>query len=294
MNYIKAVAVPNQMEGAYYNGKLQLIVPINHGMTAGDWAEVSGALYTGIFRVTDVYDNTASNISALYFGDIYFKGNDTGTIERLNYNPIAAYEVAAPAVYAPGLLSDKAYREMIWAKMGHIQDDPIFNKLIIDNYKSSKMGYTQSLATNAIKELKSIGEMPMNQYGEGIWGQAEWVRANYPYDEYVSYQTAAPTTLQPGYGPAPEPVIVKVGTVPVVDPNPASSVTLQPNPGNTDFTKVKIEDKAVEVLQKTDKKVVEMIEKVSPTAGQWYQNPMVKLVLIVLGIVVLIKIFKSN
>ena len=238
MNFLKAVAVPNQASGAYYSGKLQLIVALPHGIVAGDWVQVTGSVYNGIFRVTDYFDNQAAKIAALYFGDIYFQGNDTGTLEKLDYNPIAAKTVEAPAVYAPGVQTDAEFKAMIWDKMGQIENnDPALLKMIAESYPPSPFGYTQLLAHNAIKILKEAGIMPMNQFGAGIWGQGDWVQSNYPKDTYVVYSTAAPTTLQPGYvsTSVPEPIIKSavIPLVPPVNPNPGAPIIITPLTTNT-------------------------------------------------------------
>lgn len=91
MNFTKAVAVPNKPVGDYYHGKLQLIVPLPHNTVVGESVKVNGSIYKGIFKVTYIYVNNASKIAALYFGDVPFAGNDTGTIEKLtSSNPVVS------------------------------------------------------------------------------------------------------------------------------------------------------------------------------------------------------------
>lgn len=80
--FSKALAVPNQQPGNQYFGKLQLIVPYPHGLVMGDVVKIQSAngTYSGAHKITYIYNNAASKIAALYFADVNFTVNDTGTV----------------------------------------------------------------------------------------------------------------------------------------------------------------------------------------------------------------------
>ena len=90
MNFTKAVAILNKPVGDYYYNKLTLQVTLPHNFVVGQTVAVNGSVYKGNFKITYIYNNASSKITALYFGDILFKGNDAGTIESsVNTNTVA-------------------------------------------------------------------------------------------------------------------------------------------------------------------------------------------------------------
>jgi hypothetical protein len=171
------------------------------------------------------------------------------------------------------------YKALIAAKMEQIKSDPVFIKLIQDDYRNSLMGYTQSIATNAIKELKGAGQMPMNQYGNGIWGQADWVRANYPKDDYT-----APS------GRATIPPVIKP-----TDPNPGTTTPPVTNPGTTTPMVTNPGATAPPVTNPgaTAPPAVTVPEPVEGETGL-LENPLVKIGLAIAAIILIVKIFKNN
>lgn len=201
-------------------------------------------------------------------------GNDSKEIDSLLNNDILTTE----------LKQILDYRSEIAKKMDQIVADPVFIKLIRDNYRSGKMGYTQTIATNAIKELKEAGVMPMDTYGEGIWGQGDWVRSNFPKDDYVEPVTSVTTT----------PVI------PAVDPNPGASTTTI-NPGipvvPVNHIETKLETTAIQqpnqdkIIQVEPKEKAEVPQKITVT--EWYNQPVAQIIIGVVVVIILMKLFKN-
>lgn len=180
-----------------------------------------------------------------------------------NTVPAASPEIYDGQVIKPVVQkkSDEEYKSLIEIRMTQIRRDPVYIKLIQDNYLNGKMGYTQTIATNAIKELKGSGEIPMDQWGEGIWGQADWVRANWAPDKY-----SAPA-------------------VPVIEP-------VNPNPGatanNTGTAATKPAD-VIPVEQASTSSAPVTITQPEPDS----KMSLLKIVLVVLAIIILIKIISK-
>lgn len=84
MPFTKANSVPKMLAGNPYFGKLQLIVAYPHIFAVGETVKItsSGGAYSGEHEITYIYNNAASKLSALYFMDIDFTVNDTGTVTR--------------------------------------------------------------------------------------------------------------------------------------------------------------------------------------------------------------------
>lgn len=183
-------------------------------------------------------------------------------------------------------LNDDEYKVMIAAKMREIVANAVFIKLIQDNYKNGTMGYTQSIATNAVKELKEAGEIPINQWGIGIWGQADWIRANYPKDDYIpsgNPPVIIPVNPNPGATPTPG------GNPGSTTDIPATTVTVNPgqgsatNPPNTNTTTIPVT--SLPVINKPVSEVV---------GSGLLSNPMVQIVLVGLAFFLIIKLFSKQ
>lgn len=162
---------------------------------------------------------------------------------------------SAPITQKKNQMTETEIKALVNAQMEIIKSDSEFITLIRNNYKNGSMGYTQTIASNAIKELKEAGIIPIDTFGVGIWGQSDWVRANYPKDDYTG----------------------EIKIVPDVNPNPG---IITPLPAAT----------ITEVGQQVKKTVTAAKTEVNKaTEGL---NPMLKLALIGLGILLIIKLFK--
>ena len=84
IRFIKAVAVPNMSDGQPYFGKLQLIVAYPNTLKVGDTVNIisDNGTYSGNHKITYIYNNPGASVSALYFLDVNFVSNATGTITR--------------------------------------------------------------------------------------------------------------------------------------------------------------------------------------------------------------------
>lgn len=173
---------------------------------------------------------------------------------------------------------------MISKKMNEIKADNAFITLIRNNYKKGSLGYTQTIATNAIKELKEAGDLPLmwqvpsDWDGEPIWGQKEWVKNSFPYDEYSETVTSS-----------------KPPVVETTNPNPGATPTTNPNPGNTTEipASTNTQQTATTTAQQTSETVKNAVTSVATEVEKEGINPIIKLILVVLGIVVIVKLIKK-
>ncbi|MDP3914382.1 MAG: hypothetical protein Q8R96_11685 [Bacteroidota bacterium] len=171
-------------------------------------------------------------------------------------------------------MTTQEYKLLITAEMQRIQADPVFHKLIIDAYKNSMMGYTQAVATNAVKELKGRGIIPMDQFGAGIWGQGDWIRANYPKDDYTppDWNSAMPPVIEP------------------TNPNPGATPTPGGNPANNDV----IPPTTVTPPTTTNQNPIIQIDQVVDAKTSFFDNTIVRISFAAVVIFLLIKIIKKN
>lgn len=160
--------------------------------------------------------------------------------------------------------ADVTYKNMVATRILKIKANDYGHYLVLEAIKANKpsgMGYTQMLAYTAISELKAEKAIPIDRWGAGQYGHTAWVKANYPADIYIApvTQTIKPAAVQP------------------VDPNPGTVTT--------------------PVIQTVTPTPVKVQEVVKPSVAEsekndLMSNPLVKLGLIFLAIIVFLKIIK--